>query len=596
MNTLVIDFETYDPHLEKLGSGWVHGDMQVLGAACKVNDELTCYLTNKDDIINLVNQASTLVAHNLQYDVGILLMWGVDISKKELIDTMILAKLVNNVRTSYSLDALSKSLLQSTKTDKPLGLAAIRHRLHKISKRKGPRTAQWKERTIKSAINFAKQNMHLMEKVVPSLVESYAIQDVDLTYRLYRMLSPEVSNDWKQKTSRVYKVLLKQRQKGIRIDRDRIIEVRDHLKDVEQEHYITMMQYVPENLIENFNPNSPKQLVEILDNERIDYPRTAKGNPSVTSEWLNSFDTEECHPFLASLSLYRKFQKARRDFCDAVLAAQELLPNGKKGRVYPEFKLFGARTGRFSCANPNIQQIPSRDKEIGPLVRSCYLPEEGEEWYSLDFSSQESRLQIHYAALLNVESGKYWACEYQNNPRLDLHALVAELADIDRTQAKTINLGLSYGMGGLKLAKSLKLTSAQARELTSKYHNAVPYLKELNEACKKSMSKKGYIKTLLGRQSYIDPPIYEKGKKITFEYKALNKLIQGSAADQVIQALLMIDEIGIDVLFSVHDEINVSAPSKEIAERVKKVMETCADLQVPMITDIGKGKNWAQAK
>src|SRR5690606_28433062 len=142
------------------------------------------------------------------------------------------------------------------------------------------------------------------------------------------------------------------------------------------------------------------------------------------------------HPFVNALKTYRKYNKARRDFCDTLLATQELLPENKRGRVYPKFTVLGARTGRFTCSLPNIQQIPARDKEIGPLIRSFYIPEEGEQWYSLDFSAHEPRLQVHYAAKARVEGGELMALEYNNNPTLDSHQMVADMAGVTRPEAK----------------------------------------------------------------------------------------------------------------------------------------------------------------
>lgn len=586
---LTLDFETQDPHLDTLGSGWVHGDIDVLGMAYKIDDGPEQYTRDITQIEGIVKNATTIVAHNLQYDVGILLMLGIDISGKLLIDTMVLGKLVNNVLRSYSLDNLSSHYLGSHKSDVALGLAAIKHRLYKVSKRKGPRTDAWKKRTIKAAINFAKRNMKLMDLVVPDLVHQYALKDVNLTDRLYKRLIPEAPKDWVNKISRLYKILLKQRQTGIRIDTDRLEEVRRYLFSKESKLLRELREI---SCSEEFNPNSPKDLPELLTKLNIPFPVTAKGNPSITKDWLETQDSHVCK----LISQYRRYQKVRRDFCDAVIDAQEKLPLDKRGRVYPEFRIFGATTGRFSCSKPNIQQIPSRDPELGPLIRSIYIPEEGEKWYSLDFSSQESRLQIHYAALVGAEGGEYWAHEYTRNPNLDLHAVVAELAGISRSDAKAINLGLSYGMGKGKLAESLGLSDYQAKILVDKYYNAVPYLKDLDAACKEAMSKRGYITTLGGRKSFVDPPVYEGGKKRSFEYKALNKLIQGSAADQIIYTLLELDKLGISVIASIHDEINLSAPSREVAEKVKQVMETCIPLKVPMVTEIGVGNNWAEAK
>jgi DNA polymerase-1 len=590
---LVIDFETVDPYLDKLGSGWAHGRMIVLGAALRWEHEKhSVYIRNKEEILEYVEKATVLIAHNLQYDIGILLMWGVDVSKYLLIDTMILAKLVNSVHLSYSLDALGKEYLGESKSDTAMGLAAIRYRLYNVSRKTKPRSERWKKDKMRSAIKFSKQHMDQIERVRPDLVEKYAKQDTDLTANLYDLLMRKLGpSAWIEKISYLYKLLLKSRQRGVRIDIDKVHEVRQILMDVENSNLDWL---ISESGNPDFNPNSPKDLPALMDKFGVKYPKTPKGNPSITKDWLDKQDSEVC----LHVREFRRHQKARRDFCDSIITTQELMPLKKRGRVYPEFRVFGAKTGRFSCANPNIQQIPARDEVIGPLIRSMYIPEDGETWYSLDFSSQESRLQVHYASLIGAEGAGLLVEEFKKDPNLDLHSLVAEIAGIGRTEAKTINLGLSYGMGTAKLAHALGVTPAQARVIIENYNTAMPFLKELSRKCNDTLGKKGSILTLGGRQSKLDPPIFDKDtqKMISFEYKGLNKLIQGSAADQVIEAMIQIEKAGIPILFSVHDEINFSSSSPEMAEEVKKIMENCTELEVPMVTDIGQGNNWSKAK
>ena len=590
---LIIDFETVDPYLDKLGSGWAHGRMIVLGAAVRWDHEKhSVYLRNKEEILEYVEKATVLIAHNLQYDIGILMMWGVDISRFTLIDTMVLAKLANSVLLSYSLDALSKQYFGETKSDKVMGLAAIRHRLYHVSKRTKPRSESWKAAKLRSAIKFSKQHMDQIERVRPDLVEKYAKQDTDLTAKLYSLFMRQIQNkEWIEKISYLYKILLKSRQRGVRVNIERVKEVRDILLKEEEGH----LAWLTDNSgKEDFNPNSPKDLPALLDKFKVKYPLTPKGNASITKDWLETQDDEVC----THVREFRRYQKARRDFCDSILLTQELMPLKKRGRVYPEFRVFGAKTGRFSCANPNIQQIPARDAVIGPLIRSMYIPEKDETWYSLDFSSQESQLQVHYASLIKSEGADLLVEEFKKDPNLDLHTLVAEIAGIDRTEAKVVNLGLSYGMGVGKLAKALGVTLPQAKIVIENYNSAMPFLKELNQQCMSTMKTRGAIRTLGGRESKLDPPIFDKEvqKMVSFEYKGLNKLIQGSAADQVIEALVLLEKAGIPILFSVHDEINFSSASIEVAQQVKKIMENCTELRVPMVTDIGQGDNWSKAK
>lgn len=589
---LVIDFETYDPHLDKLGSGWVHGDIEVIGASLyKPGWKEPRFYTNKDHIMEYVNNTSTLVAHNLQYDVGILFMWGLDPYKYKLIDTMIMAKLVCNIHSNYSLNGLANYYFGDNKSDMPLALAAIRHRIHKVSKRKKPRTDGWKGRTIKSAMKTAKTRMDELWKVRPDLVTEYANHDTWLTWKLYKYFEDRVDPLWLDRCSRMFPILLKCRNKGVPIDISRLHEVRDILRHKEN-MYLDTCEILSRN--DSFNPNSPKQMKAAMDMYQIRYEYTQKGNPSLTSQWL----AEQDHPLCNAIHQYRKYNKARRDFCDAVLEAQELLPEEKRGRVYPEFKLFGARTGRFSCSKPNIQQIPGRDEEIGPLIRSIYVPEPATAWYSLDFSSQETRLQAHYAHLTHAAGASEFVRRYVAEPDMDVHQMVADIANIERSQAKTINLGLSYGMGKKKLCTALGLPLKAGMRVIAQYNRALPFIKDLSKKCADALKKQGYIRTLGGRQSKLEPVRFceEEERYKSFEYRGMNKLIQGSAADQVIIAMLEIDKAGIDVLFSVHDEINLCSSNREDALKVQNIMENCVELVVPMIAEIGEGTSWSEAK
>lgn len=598
---LVIDFETVDPYLDRLGAGWVHGQIKVLGAAVFREDwDRVHYLTKKEDILTLVNGCSTLIAHNLQYDVGILLMWGVDITKFKLIDTMILAKLYNNIQRSYSLDDLSAKYLNEKKEKDELAEAVIEHNLYTTK----TGTSQ-KISCMKKAHKFAITNLDKLTKVVPHIVASYAKKDVDLTWRLYGYFMALIQDkSWIDKCSHIYRILLLQRQKGVRIDLKRVQEVRDLLYYRERS-ILQQLRFKADD--PEFNPLSTGHVSELLYRYKVPFPFTAKGNPSVTKKFLEA----QNHPVCRLLIDYRRYNKARRDFCDSVLECQELLPYGKKGRVYPEFRLFGARTGRFSCANPNIQQIPKRDEEIGPLIRSIYIADEGDQWYSLDFSQQEFRLFAYFAEISGKDAST--AVAFREDPMKDFHDFVADLCCITRDQAKPINLGSLYGMGVDKMALELKIPVEDAITLLKRYHGNFTAVRKLTRACGKLLKKSGYVITLGGRKSYLDPPAYAdelvgyqdkmiKGRKykvpiyekklVTFEYKGLNKLIQGSAADQIIESMILIDKLGINMLFSVHDEINLSLNNPKDAERVKEIMENCVKLTVPMVTEIKCGDSW----
>ena len=247
-----------------------------------------------------------------------------------------------------------------------------------------------------------------------------------------------------------------------------------------------------------------------------------------------------------------------------------------------------------NCTGYNMQQIPSRDPVFGPMCRSMFIPEEGETWYAIDFSNQEGRLQVHYANRLKCEGASLIAAEFNKDPNLDMHQMVADMVGIGRREAKAINLGVSYGMGVSKLADQLGVDVKKAKIILDKYNTLAPYLHELNKKCMKVMQDRKAIKTIGGRYSAIDPTMIIDGRTVSFEYKALNKLIQGSAADMTIQCMIDAYKEGLPVLLVVHDELVMSG-TKEQALRLKEVMESCLDLDIPIVADLGEGENWNEA-
>jgi DNA polymerase I-like protein with 3'-5' exonuclease and polymerase domains len=268
-------------------------------------------------------------------------------------------------------------------------------------------------------------------------------------------------------------------------------------------------------------------------------------------------------------------------------------------------------------ANPNLQQVPARHEIIGPLVRNLFLPEEGQLWASCDFSSQEPRLLIHYAALLNLPGSEKMQDAYVKDPRTDFHQMVADMAGIKRKAAKTIGLGLMYGMGKKKLAVSLDMGSEEADELISMFHENVPFLRSTVDAVMRrieSPSSGGAIRTLLGRKCrfpLFEPVAWGVNKALPYEqavieygprikramtYKGLNRLIQGSAADQTKMAMVKLHEAGFTILLQLHDEIVVSVNNQEEAEEVGRIMRTAVELGVPSVVDVEVGKSWGSAK
>ena len=242
------------------------------------------------------------------------------------------------------------------------------------------------------------------------------------------------------------------------------------------------------------------------------------------------------------------------------------------------------------------------------------MPLEGHRWGSFDYSQQEPRLVVHYASSIGEGyEGSNELVEAYTNSDADFHQTVADLAGIERKQAKTIGLGLMYGMGKNKLANELGLDREEGDKIISRYNRKVPFVKLLSDRCMKKADAEGVIRTKLGRKCRFDmwePKDWGLWTSETFEnavakygkdnikragtYKALNRLIQGSAADQTKLAIVKCYEAGYLPKLQIHDELCFDVQSKEDEDKIQKIMETCMELKVPSVVDKAIGDNWGE--
>jgi len=259
------------------------------------------------------------------------------------------------------------------------------------------------------------------------------------------------------------------------------------------------------------------------------------------------------------------------------------------------------------------------------MIRRLFLPEEGQKWAAIDFSQQEPRILVHYAYAFGESKGAHlegapeFVEAYRKDPDTDFHSMVAEMASIPRKQAKTINLGMMYGMGVKKLAAELDLTYDEAKTLISQYHERVPFVKGLTNGVTNKLNDRkspGSIHSILGRKCRFDlwePHSFEMNKALplneavdkygattrlrrAFTYKALNRLIQASAADMTKRAMVNIYRTGRVPLIQIHDEIAMSVDSAEEAREVANIMEEAVSLYVPNKCDVEIGDSWGNAE
>ena len=594
---IAIDLETCDPHMESFGPGWPRNDGFIAGYAVAVDGWSGYYPVahggggNLDKrlverwVKDVLATDADKIMHNAAYDCGWLRASGFTINGR-ILDTMLAAPLLDENRFSYSLNALGFDYLKEVKSEAALKQAAADFGVH-------PKKELWK---------------------LPAMyVGEYAEQDAALTLKLWhhfktKMRQDEVESIFDLETA-AFPVLLELTLKGIRFDRERCEQTIHKLIQREKAVFAELKSLCGGTV----DIWAAASIAHSFDKLGIAYGKTAAGAASFTKGFLDSCD----HPVAKLIVEARETNKTHSTFLQPYLDF-----SAKTGRVHPHVNQMrndegGTITGRLSMNSPNLQQVPARHEIIGPMVRSLFLPEEGQIWAANDFSSQEPRLLVHYATLLDLPGAEKMAEAYRENPDTDFHQMVADMAGIKRKQAKTIGLGLMYGMGKAKLAHELDLPVEEASELIGTFHTKVPFLKGTVNAVMKRIehpASGGSIRTLLGRKCRF--PLYEPvqwgvNKALPYEqaiveygprikraatYKGLNKLIQGSAADQTKAAMVALHKAGFHLMLQVHDEIALSVNTAEEARDAAHIMATAVELEVPSRVDVEMGPSWGEAK
>ena len=594
---IAIDLETCDPHMESFGPGWPRRDGFIVGYAVAVDGWSGYYPIahqgggNLDKtrvekwVRDVLGTPADKIMHNAAYDCGWLRASGFTVNGR-ICDTMLAAPLLDENRYSFALNSLGFDYLKEVKSEQGLKQAASDFGVH-------PKKELWK---------------------LPAMyVGDYAEQDAMLTFKLWqafkiKMRQEEVESIFNLETE-VFPILLNMTERGIRFDRSKCEQLIDQLIKREKEIYKELKAVVgtPVDIW------AAASIANAFNKLGVSYGKTEAGAPSFTKGFLDNCP----HPIAKLIVEARETNKTHSTFLQPYLDF-----SAKTGRIHPHVNQMrsddgGTVTGRLSMANPNLQQVPARHEIIGPMVRSLFLPEEGTLWAAADFSSQEPRLLVHYASLLGLQGSEKMVDAYQNNPNTDFHQMVADMAAIPRKAAKTIGLGLMYGMGKNKLAAQLDLDLEEASGLIDEFHRNVPFLKGTINAVMKRIdhpASNGGIRTLLGRKCRFplweptewgvnkalpyNEAIIEYGQRIkrSGTYKGLNRLIQGSAADQTKAAMVALAKEGFSPMLQVHDEIALSLCTREEALTAADIMTNCVKLQVPSKCDIEMGPNWGSAK
>ena len=586
---IAIDLETYDPDLKKLGTGSVIGRGKVVGIAV-ATDGYSGYFPfdhegggnlDKDLVMkwfkDICESTSDKIFHNAMYDVCWIRSMGFKINGR-IYDTMIAASLVNENRYRYDLNSLGWDFVGQGKNETELNNAAQEWGVD-------PKADMWK---------------------LPALyVGNYAERDAELTYALWRVMQKEISSQdlgsiFNLETD-LFPCLVDMRFKGVRVDTESAHRLKQQLSKQEKQ----LLLEVTKETGEECQIWAARSIAKVFDKLKLPYERTEKTQaPSFTKNFLSNHE----HPLVKKIAKAREINKAHTTFIDTIIRYEH------KGRIHADINQIrsdqgGTVTGRFSYSTPNLQQIPARNKDLGPLIRSLFIPESGCEWGCFDYSQQEPRLVVHYASL-DQDTSVFGVKEAYDDGDADFHTIVAKMADIPRTAAKTINLGLFYGMGKAKLQAELGVSKNKAEELFNIYHSRVPFVKSLMNSVSNRAQQRGQIRTLLGRLCRFhlwEPNSFGMHKALPFEqavqehgpgikraytYKALNKLIQGSAADMTKKSMLDLYKEGIVAHIQIHDELDISVESSEQAKKIVEIMENAVKLEIPNKVDYESGKNW----
>ncbi len=592
---IAIDLETKDPDLKAKGSGAIQGHGEIVGIAVAVEGWSGYYPIAHEGGGNMDRRIvlewfkkvcatdAVKIFHNAMYDVCWIKAYGIPING-HIIDTMVMASLIDENRLWYSLNSVSFDYLGEVKNEKALKEAA----------------ESW-------GVDPKKE----MYKLPAMYVGSYAEKDAELTLELFKVLSREIS---KQNLTNIFDLetqlfpcLIDMKFKGVCVDVDKAHTMKQQLCKQEEQ----LMYKVKEETGIDVQIWAARSIAKAFDKLSLEYSTTEKtGAPSFTKNFLSNHK----HPMVKNIAKAREINKAHTTFIDTILKHQH------KGRIHADINPIrsdqgGTVTGRFSYSNPNLQQIPARNKELGPMIRSLFIPEKNHKWGCFDYSQQEPRLVVHYAATTEPicfdDSVGNIVNKFKDNS-VDFHQTVADMANISRTQAKTINLGLFYGMGKAKLQAELGLnTKQEAENLFNQYHQNVPFVRDLMGHTSKTAQSSGSIGTLLGRRCRFNkwepnqfgmhkPMDFEEAERTygrgrirrAFTYKALNKLIQGSAADMTKKAMVDLYNEGIVPHIQIHDELDISIQSEEQSKKIIEIMENAVSLEVPNKVDYESGLTW----
>ena len=606
---LALDTETKDDGINNgFGAGWAFKGWGHIAGFSVCNGEKSLYfsLRHPDSDNFDINKAynwlkahvtrpdGETIFHHAAYDLGWLFREIGVFHPTKVSDTMAMAFMLDENRFSYGLDNLCRANGIPGKDKKELNEMAKALGLH-------PQKEMW--------------------KLPAKYVGTYGEGDAAATWNLYHILKPQIEEQGLMEAYRLeadlIEVCVQMRLRGVRINEETVDGYRAAYI-IERDRILEMLtkEMAIGRPIDMSDLLSSKKLAVFFDNYDLRYPLTNQNAPSFESDWLEAQD----HWLPKAVADARKFEQASEKFLNGYI--KDFTVDGRLHAEVHQFKDYseeqkggGTVTYRFSYSNPPLQQTPQRDPIIGKTIRECFLPEEGEEWLVADYNQQEPRLTVHYAAMLQCLGWEKAVRYYQENEKADYHQMVADFAKIDRKPAKIINLGLAYGMQTPKLSRSLGLSIEEGTALMQHYHEELPYINALSKTCEKKAENTGFIRLIDGARCRFDlwksvdewksagyplakaKTMWPNSRLIRADArKAMNRLIQGSAARQTKKAMLDVYRAGFLPMLQMHDDLNFTIPDKSAGPQIAEIMNAAIPLKIPMRVDLEYGPTWGAAK
>lgn len=623
---MALDIETRDPQLKSLGPGVRRGPSvvgkelgaYVVGVSFAFPDGRSAYLPMRHEgggnldpalvLQYLKDQArdfrGEIVGANLQYDLDYLAELGVSFNPSFFRDVQLAEPLLDELQFSYSLQAIAE---RNGLEGKAEGL------LEQAAKHFGLDTKADLWRLPAHHVGpYAERDASLPLQILEA--QERRIRATDAADA--RVQSGTAKSLWSlwDLESRLLPCLLAMRRRGVRVDLGHLDLVEARCTREEEDACNALSTAVAKRVTPG-DLSKAKFIGPILEDATgRNLGRTPTGQIQLKAALLRALH----HPTVDLYLRARRFQKLRTTF------AQSLRDHAVAGRIHTTFNQLkreaddgsgdeqGTVSGRLSSTDPNLQQQPTRDPDIGPLWRRIYLADEGAEWASLDFSAQEPRWLVDFAAKAGCIGAAAVRDAYRANPAMDLYIVLRDMAgwqgDEGRQLAKTIYLGLAYNMGGAKLCRQIGRPTAwketrsgrqievagdEGQAILEGFHRGAPFIRELNERAERQAKKSGFVRTVLGRVCRF-PRMQNGAPGFDWTHKATNRIVQGSSADQTKAAMVIAHEGGIQLQLQVHDELDLSVSDRKVAADLAEIMLTAVPCSVPHRVVPEFGRSWGE--